>query len=198
MATDKMDSAAVYGLFEEIKKILQNTPKQASTVAPQLDLPKIESLTERMEDGISTTNELTERLDEVIEEARKPLVSERKITISLVSKEAVFIFIGMVMLIAVLASALYLSTRPDYDRADNDLKYRYIKMKGEAAPERIGELEDLFEINRDNAKIRQLRKDVEHYERLVKDKIEKQTQAELNAKAAEKLNNEAETVKGKK
>lgn len=58
----------------------------------------------------------------------------------------------------ILSSALYLATRPNYDRIDNDLKYRYIKMKGEALPERIAELEELFELNRDNTKIHQMKK----------------------------------------
>lgn len=48
---------------------------------------------------------------------------------------------------------------------NNDLKYCYIKMKGEATPQRISELENLFEINRDNAGIRQTGEDVEDYER---------------------------------
>ncbi len=56
----------------------------------------------------------------------------------------------------ILSSALYFATLPNYDRIDNDLKYRYIKMKGEATPKRIAELEEIFEQNRDNAKIRPL------------------------------------------
>lgn len=71
---------------------------------------------------------------------------------------------------SVLGSALYFSTRPNYDRIDNDLKHRYIKMKGKATPQRISELENLFEVNRDNAKILQMGKDVEEYERTVKEK----------------------------
>lgn len=35
-------------------------------------------------------------------------------------------------------------------------------MKGEASPESISGLEDLFEFNRDNGKIKQMRKDVEN------------------------------------
>lgn len=58
----------------------------------------------------------------------------------------------------ILSSALYFVTQPNRDRIDNDLKYRYIKMNGEATPDRIAELEELFELNRDNAKIRQKKK----------------------------------------
>lgn len=58
----------------------------------------------------------------------------------------------------ILSPALYFATRPNHDRIDNDLKYRYIKMKGEAIPDFIAEMEELFELNRDNAKIRQMKK----------------------------------------
>lgn len=76
----------------------------------------------------------------------------------------------MVIIIAGLSSWLYFATRPNYDRINNDLKYRYIKMKGEATPERISELENLFEIDRDNDKIRRMIDDVEDYEQTVKEK----------------------------
>ena len=64
-------------------------------------------------------------------------------------------------------SLCILQKQPDYDRIDNDLKYRYIKMKGEASPNRIRDLENIFELNRNNNKIRQMREDVEAYEEAV-------------------------------
>lgn len=132
-----------------------------------------------------------------MEKVRKPVIGERRIIIDIVAKETMFLFIGMGLAISVLGSALYFSAHPNYDRIDNDLKYRYIKMKGEASPERISELEDLFEINRDNAKIRQMNKDVENYERAVQEKAALDEQAQLRKLEAEKLNHEAEKLKKK-
>ncbi len=51
---------------------------------------------------------------------------------------------------------LYWPEKTNYDRIDNDLKYRYIKMKGEATPEHIAELEEIFALNRENVKIRKV------------------------------------------
>lgn len=68
-----------------------------------------------------------------MEVVRKPVIRERRITIDIVSKEVSFLLIGMGLVISVLGSALYFSTRPNHDRIDNDLIYRYIKMKGEAS-----------------------------------------------------------------
>ncbi len=74
---------------------------------------------------------------------------------------------GMMSAIVLLCTMLYWTAKPNYARIDNDLKYRYLKMKGEATPERIAELEELFEQNRDNAKIRQIKRDVEEYEQTI-------------------------------
>jgi hypothetical protein len=169
----------------------------ANKKQPQIDLEKVETLTVMMQSGIDQTVENTSHLKEVIEEVRKPVIRERRITIDIVAKETVFLFIGMLIIIAGLSSWLYIATRPNYDRNDNDLKYRYIKMKGEATPQRISDLEDLFEINRDNAKIRQMNQDVEDYERAVKEKSTLDEQTRLRQQEAEKLNKKAKELKNK-
>lgn len=77
-----------------------------------------------------------------------------------------------------------LGGKPNYGRIDNNLKYRYLKMKGEATPERIAELEELFELNRDNSKIRQMKKDVEEYEQAIRQRIALEEQTRLKIEQA--------------
>ena len=105
--------------------------------------------------------------------------------------------IGMMSTIVLLCTMLYWAARPNYDRIDNDLKYRYIKMKGKATSDRIAELEELFEQNRDNAKIREMKRDVEEYERTVKRKVQLEEQARLKEREAERLNENASRLKNK-
>lgn len=93
--------------------------------------------------------------------------------------------------------ALYFATRLNYARIDSDLKYRYKKMKGEATTERISELEELFELNRDNAKIRQIKKDVEEYEHTTRQKIELEDETRLKERGVEHLTNKANSIKKK-
>lgn len=95
----------------------------------------------------------------------------------------------------ILSPALYFATRPNHDRIDNDLKYRYIKMKGEATPDRIAELEDLFELHRDNAKIREMKRDIEEYERTIRQKVILEEQVRLKEREAEELNGKAAKLK---
>lgn len=106
-------------------------------------------------------------------------------------------FSGMFAMIVVLAIALYFAKQPDYDRIDNDLKYRYIKMKGEASTERINELENMFEVDRNDKKIRQLEKDVEIYEETVMKQAVIIEQTKRKEHEVERLDSIARTVKGK-
>ena len=72
-----------------------------------------------------------------------------------------------VSVVAVILSLLALSAwqfKRNRSMSDNDLKYRYVKMKGEATLERLLEMEAIFGPNRDPEKIRQIREDVEEYE----------------------------------
>lgn len=64
-------------------------------------------------------------------------------------------------------------------------------MKGEARPERIAELEEIIELNRDNAKIRLMKKDVEEYERTIQRKVQLEEQARMKAREAGKLDGKA-------
>lgn len=158
---------------------------------------KVEQLSGRLEDTIHATTDNTARLAEIIEVVHQPVISERKITIDIVSKETVFLFVGMGLVITILGSALYFATRPNHDRIDNDLKYRYIKMKGEATSERISELENLFELNRNNDHIHQMKKDVEDYERTVRVKATLDEQARRKIIESERLNSKVESLKEK-
>ena len=184
---DKCD--IIITMLEEMKSGMKNQKSQ------QMDFSKIESLSERLENSINATSDVTVKMEDILEEIRKPVIRERRITIDIVSKEVAFLFIGMGLVISVLGSALYFSTRPNFDRIDNDLKYRYIRMKGEASPARISELEEWFGIMRDNAKIKHLHKDVEDYERAVQERAALEEQAHRKALEVEKLNQEEEIFK---
>ena len=105
--------------------------------------------------------------------------------------------IGMMTAIVLLCTMLYWTAKPNYDRIDNDLKYRYLKMIGEATPERIAELEEIFELHRDNAKIREMKKDIEEYERTIQHKAQLEEQARFKEREAERLNENASRLKNK-
>ena len=70
-------------------------------------------------------------------------------------------------------------------------------MKGEASSERIAELEDIFEWNRDDDKIRQMKKNVEQYERTIQQRIALDEQIRLKGQEVEQLDEKAKKSRGK-
>lgn len=111
-----------------------------------------------------------------------------------------YIFWTLILLVTysiVVSVTFCLEKQLDNDCSDNDLKYRYIKMKGEASPGQIGELENLFELNRDEARIEQIREDVEAYEDAVRQQAALAEQARLKEQAAKELENKATSIKDK-
>ena len=143
------------------------------------------------------TEELKSLLRAAGENIKSGIYNENHHSFSIESPFIFWGFSGMFAAIAVLTVALYFAKQPDYNRMDNDLKYRYIKMKGEASPKRIENLENIFELNRDNNEIRQMRKDVEAYEEAVRKRSALVEQARLKEQAAKEQENKAKSIKGK-
>ena len=148
------------------------------------------------------THTLIEQVGQAVEAAAMPEnlpVQEHRHTYTLdikSSKTALVIFV-MAVIIVLLIGFIYRISVSNQQLAANDLKYRYIKMKGEATSKRIAELEEIFELNRDNAKIRQMKKDVEEYEQTIQRKVQLEEQARLKEREAERLNKNASRLKNK-
>ena len=101
------------------------------------------------------------------------------------------------IVIAFLASAYYFESQRNKDEEDDSLKYRYIKMKGDASAEQIATLEDIFELNRNTKAIEQMREDVETYEEAVRKQAALAEQARLKEQAAKEQESKARSIKEK-
>ncbi|WP_289226814.1 hypothetical protein [uncultured Bacteroides sp.] len=150
---------------------------------------------------VETLRQLSEKMESLSTSVRKriddPDIVCHRHSISI---DTPYVFWTLIILVAysiVASVAFYIEKRPDNDRMDNDLKYRYIKMKGEATPNEISELENIFELNRDNARIEIVREDVEAYEDAVRKQAALAEQARLKEQAAKELENKATSIKDK-
>ncbi|WP_303754055.1 hypothetical protein [uncultured Alistipes sp.] len=209
----KENNMMSYEMYEDFKETLVKTIKtelsaknsqSGSNDLPQLIREVIIQLTERLESieqsnikvqvGIDSLQASVESIEIPVE--LPPRIVQHKISLAIESKGVFWTMIGMMSAIVLLCTMLYWTAKPNYDRIDNDLKYRYIKMKGEAQPDRIAELEEIFELHRDNAKIRQIKRDVEEYERTIQRKVQLEEQARLKEWEAEKLDNKAAKLRG--
>ena len=173
-------------LPQRIEQIVHTEQERHRTIIAQLArrLERIEQSNAKTQDGIDNLQAAVEAIE--IPAELPPRIVYHRISLAIESKGVFWAMIGMMSTIVLLCTMLYWAARPNYDRIDNDLKYRYIKMKGKATSDRIAELEELFEQNRDNAKIREMKRDVEEYERTVKRKVQLEEQARLKEREAER------------
>ncbi len=113
------------------------------------------------------------------------------------AKSIIIFFVTSIVMMIFMAIAVWNAYQPNVQRDDNDLKYRYMKMKGDASPAMMAELEDLFTLNRDASRIEAMRADVEEYEETILRQAAIAEQARLKAQEAEMLDNKAKSIKSK-
>ena len=141
--------------------------------------------------------QLAEAIDKMDEIKVKHNIDEKRHSFALYTKESWILLSMIIILMAAGASAIYHLSRPNVQRDDDSLKYRYIKMKGDASAEQIATLEDIFELNRDNQKIEEIREDVETYEEAVRKQAALTEQARLKEQAAKEQESKAKSIKNK-
>ncbi|MDR2084881.1 MAG: hypothetical protein LBP67_07795 [Bacteroidales bacterium] len=144
----------VYTLFEEIKELLEDRDKNTTIIQPEIEIP-----------DLSAMNLLVNKLEKTIEEIHKPIKTEHRHIISIASNKVFYGFIGILVSIFICFFVIYNQWGTIHSYKDNDLKYRYIKTQGETTPEILYNLENIFENNRDSAKI--ISKYIKQYEKSV-------------------------------
>ncbi|MDE6569967.1 MAG: hypothetical protein K2K43_05025 [Alistipes sp.] len=184
-------------LPQRIEQIVHSEQEQQRAIITQLAkrLGSIERSNAKTKAGIDNLQTSIESIE--IPTELPPRIVQHRISLAIESKGVFWTMIGMMSAIVLLCTMLYWTARPNYDRIDNDLKYRYIKMKGEATSDRLAELEEIFELHRDNTKIREMKKDVEEYERTIQRKVQLEEQARLKEREAKRLDENASHLKNK-
>ena len=174
--------------FKDTKSSIVNTRTSTEVIK---SLNEIKANQEQKSDEVKS---LVQKLKATIEEGVHNFKHHR------IGFETPFVFWTIVIetaLIFGLFTWIIISEKPNQREEDNDLKYRYIKMKGDASAEQIATLEDIFELNRDNQKIEQMREDVETYEEAVRKQAALAEQARLKEQAAKEQESKAKSIKAK-
>ena len=200
-----------FEMYEELKETLIKTlrtelaearSQPAATIDTDAIKQLLQAISDRQEqirkDLGAQISEMEEKVVGMeIPEELPPRIVQHRFALSLDATRNFWLFMSMFIVIAVQSIGLYLEWRPDHGRYDNDLKYRYVLMKGEASPKRLSELEELFEVERNQRRIDSMRRDVEKYERLVRRRAALDEQARLKAQEAEQLKRDAAKLKNK-
>ena len=211
-------------MYEELKSSIMKTIKtEISNVRPTPTLPN--NLPQQIEQAVtnglaqygatlegiseSCTAKQTEVLSEVknlrkavsaieIPKELPPRLHYHSHIIGSESKSIIIFFVTSIVMMIFMAIAVWNAYRPNVQRDDNDLKYRYMKMKGDASPAMMAELEDLFTLNRDAASIEAMRADVVEYEETILRQAALAEQARLKAQEAEMLDAKAKQIRGER
>ena len=154
-------------------------------------LAEIKTIQEQKSDEVKS---LVQKLKTTIEEGVHNFKHHR---IGFETPFVIWTIVIETVLIFGLFTWMIISEKPNQDRIDNDLKYRYIKMKGDASAEQIATLEDIFELNHNTEAIAQMREDVETYEEAVRKQAALAEQARLKEQAAKEQESKAQSIKDK-
>ena len=178
-------------ISESVRDIKSIVNKSQSSSDVLNSLTEIKTIQEQKSDEVKT---LVQKLKRTIEEGVHNFKHHR------IGFETPFVCWTIVIETALILGLFtwnIVLEKPNQDRIDNDLKYRYVKMKGDASAEQIATLEDIFELNRDNQKIEQMREDVETYEEAVRKQAALIEQARLKEQAAKEQESKAKSIKDK-
>ena len=180
--TGKMDTSAVFEMFETINKKLntQTTDKPAEPV--QVDLTALNTLTERLQSAIETVREPTQ------------VEHQHRHSIDIHSNWFFFSWVILVIIIFGLFWALANQRQTVNQYRESDLKYRYIKMQGQTDEANLYRLERQFQYS-DSIKI--VREKVEKYEALVKEQAERIERANQNNREEQQLNKEINLLRNR-
>ncbi len=145
-----------------------------------------------------TLQAIEAKIDELGKEGRTVIRKEHVFSLDFKNSKMVITLccMGLVLLFSLVGN--FWQMRQNSQLSGNDLKYRYIKMYGEANQEKLMDLETVFTYQRDEQQIALIREQVETYERLVKEQAEKIERVRLNTSQANELQKQAESIKQRK
>ncbi len=145
-----------------------------------------------------TLQAIEAKIDELGKEGRTVIRKEHVFSLDFKNSKMVITLccMGLVLLFSLVGN--FWQMRQNSQLSGNDLKYRYIKMYGEANQEKLMDLETVFTYQRDEQQIALIREQVETYERLVKEQAEKIERVRLNRSQANELQKQAESIKQRK
>jgi len=185
-STDKIDSSAVYELFETIKnKLDKQEKKQTESVKVDIDVSPIDTATERFVKAAAEANQPS-----IVEHRHR-----HKIDIDIQSNWFFFSWVVLFFIIGALFWVIADLRETNNQYADNDLKYRYVKMIGQTNEDSFTWLEHQFQYT-DSIKI--IRKQVEKYEELVREQAERMERMRKDFKDSKQLQSEVKSLRNRK
>lgn len=203
--TTELSQGQVPQLLEQLRKLMassgmQSQREQAITDQYNSLLKQLAGRLEVIDKDNRQTHVLMEQVRQTVEAAAKPdtiPVQEHHhtYTLDIKSSKTVLVMLVMAVMIVLLAGFIYQVSVSNQQLAANDLKYRYVKMRGEIKEKELMELETIFRDEQRKAIRDTIRNRVERYETKVRIRAEQLEQATIKERKAQKLFNEAKKLR---
>ncbi|MFR9652826.1 MAG: hypothetical protein SNG47_03335 [Rikenellaceae bacterium] len=149
-------------------------------------------------DLVGIYNSIDKRLAELAEQQqqdKKPQVHIHRLDFT---SWKVFVAVISLGVIAFGATCYTLKQQIEIDELRaNDLKYRYIKMVGDIDDRLVYDLEELIYKDKDGKVLKEMKKQIEDYERAIELKIRAEEQARLNQAESAKLDKQIKELQKK-
>lgn len=195
IANVKPTAAPPSNLLQQIDQVVTNGLAQYETTLGGIS----ESFTAKQTEVLDVVKNLQKAVSAIeIPKELPPQLHLHRHIIGSESRSIIIFFVTSIVMMIFMAIAVWNAYKPNVQRDDNDLKYRYMKMKGGASSAMMAELEDLFTLNRDAARIEAMRADVVEYEETILRQAALAEQARLKAQEAQMLDAKAIQIRGEK
>lgn len=185
-------------MLSEVKELLKTKDNGLSVEDKKL-LNRILASCNQSQSGIEKEEieQFRTKISELNDTLGKPRIIQNRYSIDFSSSKTFFVM--AFLFIGLFASLMWNSNQYKANRelADNDLKYRFIKMENGLDSAGIYKLESIFVYNRDHEIISKIKEIVKDYERRLKERAEELERARIKEEEAEKLLREAEGLKNR-
>ena len=203
----ELSQGQVAQMLEHVRKQIklpgvQNGREQAMADKYNTLLAQLVGRLEVIDQENRQTHTLIEQVAKAVETAARPEnlpVREHRHTYTLdISSSKTFLTM-FVMLGCIFLQGAFIYRISENNRllAANDLKYRYVKMRGEIKEKELMELETIFRDEQHTAIRDTVRNQVERYEEAVRRRAEQLERAAIKERKAKKLLDDAAQLRGK-
>ena len=203
----ELSQAQITHLLEHVRKQIklpgvQNGREQAMADKYNTLLTQLAGRLEVIDKENRQTHTLVEQVGQAVEALTRPDAlpaqeHRHTYTLDISSSKTFLMMFAMLGCIFLQAAFIYRISENNQQLAANDLKYRYVKMRGEIKEKELMELETIFRDEQHTAIRDTVRNQVERYEEGVRRRAEQLEQASIKERKAYKLLQDAEHLRKK-
>ena len=201
----ELSQAQITHLLEHVRKQIklpgvQNGREQAMADKYNTLLTQLAGRLEVIDKENRQTHTLIEQVGQAVEALTRPDAlpaqeHRHTYTLDISSSKTFLMMFAMLGCIFLQGAFIYRISENNRLFAANDLKYRYVKMRGEIKEKELMELETIFRDKQHTAMRDTVRNQVEWYEEAVRRQAERLEQATVKERKAKKLLDDAEILR---